>query len=178
MQKISNTFIIIILIFITSCQKIPQRDTAVLSEKTQALVDFFLKENEKWILDDKQLVIEGYINNDRSCFYLNLYNNDSSIYKPYGKCNGIVHYKGYDILLYGDSWNDFFWKGDTIFEIPNMNNPEELGWFYDPTEWDIAICYSDTTICRQESKFSFFLSLPYEEYKRVVCDSIQKIISK
>ena len=172
MQK---TLIIVLLIAMTSCRTIPQQDTAVLSEQTQAIVDFFLEEWEKELCDDKQLVITaGYIENDSSCFYLSLCDNDSSIYKHYGKYNGIVHYKGYDISLYGDSWNDFFWTCDTIYEIPNKNN--DFFCFYDPIEWNIAIWCEDTTIYRPDSDFPCYSS--YEENKIMKCDSLQKIIRK
>lgn len=70
MRHIYTIFFIVILIVVTSCHTIPQ-DTAVLSEQTQAIVNFFLEETEKYLADSKQLVIEGgYIENDSSCFYL------------------------------------------------------------------------------------------------------------
>lgn len=87
----------------------------------------------------------------------------------------MVHYKGYDISLYGDSWNDFFWICDTVYEIPDMNNLKEL-YFYDPIEWCIVIGCEDTTIYRQYSMFPICSSLSYEENKRIICDSLQKII--
>lgn len=179
MQNLNKIFFIVILIVMTSCQKILQQDTAVLSEQTQAIVDFFLEEYKKELCDDKQLVINGgYIDNDSTCFYLNLRDHDSSVYKLYGKYNGIVHYKGYDISLYGDSWNDFFWTCDTIYEIPDMNNDFFI--FYDPVEWYIAIWCNDTTIYRQYSEFPYYSgsSLSYEENQRIICDSLQKIIRK
>ena len=71
MQNLNKIFFIVILIVMTSCQKILQQDTAVLSEQTQAIVDFFLEEYKKELCDDKQLVINGgYIDNDSTCFYL------------------------------------------------------------------------------------------------------------
>lgn len=175
MRHIYTIFFIVILIVVTSCHTIPQ-DTAVLSEQTQAIVNFFLEDTEKYLTDSKQLVIEGgYIENDSSCFYLILWDHDTSVYKLYGKYNGMVHYKGYDISLYGDSWNDFFWICDTVYEIPDMNNPKEL-YFYDPIEWCIVIGCEDTTIYRQYSMFPICSSLSYEENKRIICDSLQKII--
>lgn len=70
MRHIYTIFFIVILIVVTSCHTIPQ-DTAVLSEQTQAIVNFFLEDTEKYLTDSKQLVIEGgYIENDSSCFYL------------------------------------------------------------------------------------------------------------
>lgn len=175
MWHIYTIFFIVILIVVTSCHTIPQ-DTAVLSEQTQAIVNFFLEDTEKYLTDSKQLVIEGgYIENDSSCFYLILWDHDTSVYKLYGKYNGMVHYKGYDISLYGDSWNDFFWICDTVYEIPDMNNPKEL-YFYDPIEWCIVIGCEDTTIYRQYSMFPVCSSLSYEENKRIICDSLQKII--
>ena len=179
MQNLNKIFFIVILIVMTSCQKILQQDTAVLSEQTQAIVDFFLEEYKKKLCDDKQLVINGgYIDNDSTCFYLQLSDHDSSVYKLYGKYNGIVHYKGYDISLYGDSWNDFFWTCDTIYEIPDMNN--DFFTFYDPVEWYIAIWCNDTTIYRQYSEFPYYSysSLSYEENQKNICDSLQKIIRK
>jgi hypothetical protein len=58
MQKINKIFIIVFLVVFTSCQTSPQQDTAVLSGQTQTIVDLFLKENEKWLVGDKQLIIE------------------------------------------------------------------------------------------------------------------------
>lgn len=175
MRHIYTIFFIVILIVVTSCHTIPQ-DTAVLSEQTQAIVNFFLEDTEKYLTDSKQLVIKGgYIENDSNCFYLTLWDHDTSVYKLYGKYNGMVHYKGYDISLYGDSWNDFFGICDTVYEIPDMNNPKEL-YFYDPIEWCIVIGCEDTTIYRQYSMFPVCSSLSYEENKRIICDSLQKII--
>lgn len=172
-----NRIIPVILILMTSCQKAPQRDTAILSEQTQAIVDLFLRENNEWLSEENQLVIEGYMEDDKTCFYLNIYENDSSIFRPYGKYNGIVHYHGYDILLFGDSWNNSFWKCDTIFDFPDKNNPERYGWFYDPIEWNICICCCDTIVNRRESNFSDLSSLPKGTYNRILCDSLQKIIN-
>ena len=173
----NKIFFIVILIVMTSCQKIIQQDTAVLSKHTQAIVDFFLEENEKEFCGDKQLVIKGgYIENDSTCFYLNIWEHDTTVYKLSGKYNGIVHYKGYDISLYGDSWNDFFWICDTIYEIPNMNN--DFFCFYDPVEWYIAIWCNDTTIYRQYSEFPYYSSLSYEGNQKNICDSLQKLIRK
>ena len=172
-----NRIIPAILILMASCQKAPQRDTAVLSEQVQAIVDLFLRENKEWLSDGNQLVIEGNMEDDKTCFYLNIYENDSSIFRPYGKYNGIVHYHGYDILLFGDSWNDSFWKCDTICDIPDKNNPERYGLFYDPIEWNICICCCDTMVNRSESNFSYLSSLPKGTYNRILCDSLQKIIN-
>lgn len=165
-------FFIIIALALMSCRKVQQQDTAVLSEPTRAIIDYFLDENKEWLSDRKQLVIDGYTEDNKSSFYLNICDNDSSIFKPYGKYNGIVHYKGYSILLYGDSWNDFFWTCDTICEIPDMNDPDMWGLFYDPTEWNICICCKDTTINRSKSE----LFLPNGEHHNMLSDSLQKII--
>ena len=175
----NKIFFIVILIVMTSCQNILQQDTAVLSEQTKAILDFFFEENKEELCNDKQIVITGgYSDNDSTYFYLNLSVHDSSVYKPYGKCNGIVHYKGYDISLYGDSWNDFFWTCDTIYEIPDMNN--DFFCFYDPVEWNIAIWCNDTTISISLSDFPYYSgsSLSYEENQRIICDSLQNIIRK
>lgn len=179
MQNLNKIFFIVILVVMTSCQTIRQQDTAVLSEQTRAIVDFFLEENEKELCDDIQLVIRGgYSDNDSTCFYLNIWEHDTTIYKLSGKYNGIVHYKGYDISLYGDSWNDFFWTCDTIYEIPDMNN--DFFCFYDPVVWNIAIWCNDTTISISLSDFPYYSgsSLSYEENQRIICDSLQKIIRK
>ena len=175
----NKIFFIVILIVMTSCQNILQQDTAVLSEQTKAILDFFFEEHKEELCNDKQIVITGeYSKNDSTCFYLNIIENDSSVYKFSGKYNGIVHYKGYDISLYGDSWNDFFWTCDTIYEIPDMNS--DFFCFYDPVEWNITIWCDDTTIYRQYSGFPCYSysSLSYEENKRIICDSLQKIIRK
>ena len=67
MQNMNKIFFIVILIVMTSCQKILQQDTAVLSKHTQAIVDFFLEENEKEFCGDIQLVITGgVVENDSS----------------------------------------------------------------------------------------------------------------
>ena len=166
-------FFIIIILVLVSCQKVSQQDTALLSKPTRAIVDFFLNENKEWLSDKKQLVVEGYLEDNKSCFYLNICDNDSSIFKPYGKYNGMVRYKGFDILLYGDSWNEFFWTCDTIYDIPDINNHVV---FYDPIEWDLCICCNDTTINRLESEFRDFSSMPYREHHSILCDSLQKKI--
>ena len=170
MYKINRILLIFILVIMTSCQKVSQQDTAVLSESTCAIIDYFLDENKEWLSDSKQLVIDGYTEENRSSFYLNIYDNDTSIYKPYGKYNGIVRYKGYKVLLFGDSWDEFFWTCDTIYNIPDMN--DWVGCFYDPAEWNIYICCKDTTINRSKSK----LFLPNGEHHNMLCDSLQKII--
>jgi len=179
MKNMNKIFFIVVLIVMTSCQKIIQQDTAVLSKHTQAIVDFFLEENEKEFCGDKQLVIKGgYIENDSTYFYLNIWEHDTTVYKLSGKYNGIVHYKGYDISLYGDSWNDFFWTCDTIYEIPDMNS--DFFCFYDPVEWNIAIWCNDTAISRPLSEFPYYSysSLSYEENQRIICNSLQEIIRK
>ena len=160
------------LVIMTSCQKVSQQDTAVLSEPTCAIIDYFLDENKEWLSDSKQLVIDGYTEENRSSFYLNIYNNDTSVYKPYGKYNGMVRYKGYKVLLFGDSWDEFFWTCDTIYNIPDMNDWWVGECCYDPAEWNIYICCKDTTINRSESR----LFLPYGEHHNMLCDSLQKII--
>lgn len=167
----------LIVMLMTSCQKVSQQDTAVLSEPTRAIIGLFLRENSEWLSGGNQIVIEGYMEDDKNCFYLNIYDNDSSIFRPYGKYNGIAHYNGYDILLFGDSWNDSFWKCDTIYDIPDRNNPKRCGLFYDPIGWNICICCSDTTIIGQESDFSNLSSLPKGAYYRTLCDSLQKIVN-
>ena len=177
MHKINRILPIVILTVMSSCQKLSQQDTAVLSEPVIAIIDYFLEENKAWLSSGNQLVIIGYIEDNRNSFYLNIWDNDSTIYKPYGKYNGVVHYKGYDIFLYGDSWNDFFWTCDTVCDIPDMNNSEICGWFYDPIEWNICICCSDTTINRLESEFPDFSSLSNGDYHSILCDSLQKIIN-
>ena len=178
MYKINRILlrIMLIVMVMTSCQKVSQQDTAVLFGPTRAIIDYFLNENKAWLSNGNQIVIVGHIEDNRSSFYLNIWDNDSSIFKPYGKYNGIVHYKGYSILLYGDSWNEFFWTCDTIYDIPDMNDPNMWGLFYDPAEWNICICCKDTSINRAESEFPDFSSLPNGEYQSILCDSLQKII--
>ena len=172
-----NRIIPVILILMTSCQKAPQRDTAVLSGQTQAIIDLFLRENKESLSDGKQLIIEGLMTDDKTCFFLNIYDNDSSMFKPYGKYNGITHHHGYDIFLFGDSWNESFWKCDTIYDLPDMNNSERYGLFYDPIGWNICICCNDTTINRQKSDFLGFSSMSDGTYNSIICDAIQMIIN-
>lgn len=178
MNEINRVLSIAMLIVMTSCEKAQVPDTAVLSERTHKMVDYFLNENKAWLSNWNQLIIEGYIEDNRNCFYLHIFENDTSIFKPYGKYNGIVHYKGYDILLFGDSWNEFLWSCDTICDIPDMNNQEICGWFYDPTEWNICIRCSDTIIIEAYSSFpnNSSSSLSYGEYSKILCDSLIKII--
>lgn len=159
-----------------SCQRVSQQETAVLSEQIQTIVDFFLNENKGRFSDGNKLVIVGYIEDNRSNVYLNISDNDLSIFKPYSKYNGMVHYRGYDILLFGDSWNEFFWTCDTTYDISDINDLEMCGLFYDPIEWNICICCKDTTINRAESEFPDFSSLSNGEYHSILCDSLQTII--
>ena len=172
MCKMYSILPIVICVVMTSCQKVPE-DTAVLTEQTQMIVDLFLNENKGWLSDGKQLLIEG-IEDNGSLFFLNICDNDSSIFKPYGRYNGMVRYKGSDILLYGDSWNEFFWTCDTIYDIPDDINNHDV--FYDPIEWDICISCTDTSINRLESEFRDFSSMPYREHHSILCDSLQKKI--
>ena len=72
MYKINRILLIVILVIMTSCQKVSQQDTAVLSESTCAIIDYFLDENKEWLSDSKQLVIDGYTEENRSSFYLNI----------------------------------------------------------------------------------------------------------
>lgn len=59
MRHIYTIFFIVILIVVTSCHTIPQ-DTAVLSEQTQAIVNFFLEDTEKYLnsLSLKEVILK------------------------------------------------------------------------------------------------------------------------
>jgi len=177
MQKLS--ILLIILLVTTSCQKTSQsKDTAVLTMHACALIDLFLTEMEDAIVtynDSKQIVIFGYAN-------LNSYEIDiishSPKYKPYGQYCGKVHYKKYEILLFGDSWNDYFWSSDTTYFIEDKNSKEWDNVFYDPIAWSICINVRDTTINEARSELADY-SLCTSVTSRdniFLLDSIEKII--
>lgn len=178
MQKIS--FILLIILFVTtSCLKTSQsKDSAVITRHTCALIDLFLAEMENAIVsynDSKQLVISGYTNQ-------NSYDIDiichSPAYKPYGRYCGKVHYKKYEILLFGDSWNDYFWSSDTTYFIENMNSEEWNYVFYDPITWTICINVRDTTINEARSELADYslCSSATDRDNIFLLDSIEKII--
>lgn len=78
---------------------------------------------------------------------------------PAGLYNGVVYYNGVQIVLYGDSWNRFFWESfqDPVF-VPN--DADTL--FYDPCEWCVSIFAKDTTIERWASYFSCTFPYPLD----------------
>ena len=177
MQKI---FILLItLLATTSCQKtLRSKDTAVLTMHACALIDLFLAEMEDEIVTDnhaKQLVIYGYTNQNN--YEINIISH-SSTYKPHGKYCGKVHYKKYEILLFGDSWNDYFWSSDTTYFIEDMNSEEWNYVFYDPIVWNVCINVRDTTINEARSEladYTMYTSVTSRD-NILLLDSIEKII--
>lgn len=171
MNRIYTLFLV--LITMNSCQKILRQDTAVLSKHTQIIIDYFLDETEGWYDDENMLEICGCISEDSNYYYLNIFAVDSSFDKPFGKCKGNLRYRGYDISLFGDSWNDYMWSSDTTYNIFDTNSYiQDDYWCYDPIMWSICICVHDTTINRQKSEFAYRSTLPI-----TYMDSIEKIIS-
>ena len=177
MHRINIVLAVILIIITTGC-KIRQPDTAVLSECSKGMIDYFLHENNDDMFTENTILVldcmfdEIYVSMNICCL-------DTTISKPYGRYNGRVHYKGHDILLFGYAWNDFFWTCDTIYNIPHTLS-DNFGMFYDPIEWDICIKCEDTTIVETNSEFPYYLSCPisYKEYSGLLCDSLQKIIRK
>ena len=177
MQKLS--ILLIILLVTTSCQKTSHsKDTAVLTMHTCALIDLFLAEMEDAIVTDnhsKQLVIFGYTN--QKCYEIDIISH-SPTYKPYGQYCGKVHYKKYEILLFGDSWNDYFWSSDTTYFIEDMNSKEWDYVFYDPIVWSICINVRDTTINEARSEladYSLYTSVTSRD-NFFLLDTIEQII--
>ena len=171
-----NELLVVFMIIMTSCGKtqIPQ-DTGVLSERTQKIVDYFINEYKRDVMA-KESQLEVICNYNETYSNIVIYCHDT-IYKPYGKYNGSVYYKGQNILLFGDSWNNFFWTCDTIYNLPDMN-PEEWTEFYDPPMWDIYISCKDTTLIERYCEFGcpHLSSIPCDEYFNIICDSLTKII--
>lgn len=172
-----NELLVVFMIIMTSCGKtqIPQ-DTAVLSERTQKIVDYFINEYKIAVMK-KETQLEVICNYNETYSNIFIYCHDTSVYKPYGKYNGSVYYKGKNILLFGDSWNNFFWTCDTIYDLPDMN-PDEWTCFYDPPRWYIYISCSDTTLIERHCDLGcpFSSSIPCDEYLKILCDSLTKII--
>ena len=121
-------------------------DSAVLTERTTAIIELFLDNTKQWRDGKEQLSLTGRMDkNEKGYFYLHICADDTAVFKPYGECKGVVHVRGNSILLFGDSWNDYFWSSDTTYSIPN-HNPENEFVFYDPSEWYLVIRTQDTTL--------------------------------
>ena len=177
MNRLSTWSMVIGVCIMASCRKAPQPDTAVLPEHTLAIIDYFLDETESHYTDENVFSLEGCFSADSSYYYLYIYATDSLLAKPYGICGGVVHYRGYDISLFGNSWNDYFWSSDTTYSIPKTNSRiEDEFIFYDPIGWTICIYTTDTTIIHSRSDFPILSSMPIEEYRQTLCDSLQAII--
>lgn len=162
----------LILLTMNSCQKVLQQDSAVLSKHTQIIIDYFLDETEVWYDDENMLEICGYLSEDHNYYYLSIFAVDSSFDKPSGECKGILRYRGYDISLFGDSWNDYMWFSDTTYNIFDTNSYDiQDDYWYDPIMWSICICLQDTTIDRRKSEFVYRSTSPI-----TYMDSIEKII--
>lgn len=169
-HKINTVLAVLFTVVVNSCG-IQQSDTAVLSKRTQSIIDYFLDETENQYTDENLLELYGSISED-SNYIIGIYAVDSSFSKPYGKYNGRVRYKKYDILLFGDSWNDFFWSSDTTYIVENMNSDEQNYVFYDPISWEICLSLKDTTINIDCSNFPDIFS----EHTISLIDSIEIIL--
>ena len=170
MRKIHGILLVPVL-FIMSCQKGTScHDTAILTERTLKIIDYFLDETKEWE-EINQLVLVGNFEN-KECSHLIIYSNDTSLYKPHGKYNGMVYYRECEILLFGDSWNDFFWSSDMAYIVENMNSEERNNVFYDPISWEICLCLNDTSINIDCSNFPDIFS----EHTRSLIDSIEIIL--
>ena len=172
MRKTLVTIISVMLFVMASCQKAQQPDTAILSERTIKIIDYFLDETENWYTDENQIIVSNWLSDDLNGSVLCIYANDSSSHKSYGKCNGIVHYRGYEIVLYDDSWNDYFWSSDTLYDVPDKNSEEMKYTFYDPIKWVVCISLTDTTINEQHTEFPYM----YSAHTASIIDSVEKII--
>ena len=166
MRKTLVTIISVMLFVMASCQKAQQPDTAILSERTIKIIDYFLDETEN------QIIVSNWLSDALNGSVLCIYANDSSSHKSYGKCNGIVHYRGYEIVLYNDSWNDYFWSSDTLYDVPDKNSEEMKYTFYDPIKWVVCISLTDTTINEQHTEFPYM----YSAHTASIIDSVEKII--
>ena len=114
---------------------------------------------------------------NQNCYEIEIISH-SPAYKPYGQYCGKVRYKKYEILLFGDSWNDYFWSSDTTYFIEDMNSEEWDYVFYDPIVWSICINVRDTTINEAHSELADY-SLCTSVTSRdniFLLDSIEKII--
>ena len=171
-MKKKRQLIIWSVILLASCTKVTQEfDTAVLTERTNALISLFLDNTRQWRDGNELLSVTGWKDEkEPGFFYLNICADDTAFFEPYGDCKGIAHLKGNRILLFGDSWNNYFWSSDTTFYIPDANrHPEDEFVFYDPTEWIICV-RNDTSISEAHS------SLPWDNLS--LLDSIENIIRK
>ena len=177
-HQINTVLTVLFAVVVTACGARQYDNTAVLSKQTRSIIDYFLDETENQYTDENLLEIHGTIKEDGN-YILEIYAVDSTITKPYGKYNGRVRYKKYDILLFGDYRNDFFWKCATTYDIPYMPS-DDWGLVYDPLGWTVCIRCKDTTIIETNSEFPYFLSCPvsHKEYSRAISDSLQKIIHK
>ena len=151
-------YILPLMLFVVNCRKpAPEPETAVLTNRMCALIDLFMDNTKIWRKGDEQLSLTGWKDKEKKgYFYLNICADDTTFFKPYGDCKGVVHVKGNRILLFGDSWNDCFWSSDTTFHISDINQPtgDEFV-FYDPIEWTICV-REDTSLCEAYS------SLPWD----------------
>ena len=180
MKKTLYTLTLVaICLFSLSCKKngegtpmAEESDTAVLTERTYALIDLFLDNTKRWRKGNEQIIIGGYPNANPKYFIFWIYANDP-MFKPAGMCNGIVHYKGYEVMLFDDSWGGYFWSNDTTYEIVDDSN----GWWeYDPPSWVLSIRVKDTSIVRGLYSNVPTTSLPPDNLP--LLDSIEKIIRR
>lgn len=168
-KKMKRLLIIWSIIGLVSCTKVRQApDTTVLPERTIALIELFLDNTKQWRNGNEQLSLTGWMDEKKEgYFYLNICADDTTFCKPSGDCKGVVHVKGNSILLFGDSWNDYFWSSDTTYHVLYMKRSAEDEFiFYDPAEWTICI-RKDTSLCEAYSALPCDISL---------LDSIEKIL--
>lgn len=149
----------------------PMQGSVVLANRTCALIDLFLDNTKQWRKGNEQIIIGGYPNANPKYFMFWIYANDP-MFKPFGMCNGIVNYKDNEVILFGDSWDGYFWSNDTIYEL--VDDSKGWAWEYDPPSWDICIRVKDTSILRGVYSNAPMTSLPPDNLP--LLDSIEKIL--
>lgn len=174
---------LLVFILLSSCKIIGKEqtenhnstklNTAVLTNRTCALIDLFLDNTKQWRKGNEQIIIGGYPNANPKYFMFWIYANDP-MFKPFGMCNGIVNYKDNEVILFGDSWDGYFWSNDTIYEL--VDDSKGWAWEYDPPSWDICIRVKDTSILRGVYSNAPMTSLPPDNLP--LLDSIENIIRK
>lgn len=146
-RNLTYTLILIIL----QCWGCAPKSTAKLASFTEKLVDMYIDAGH--VHYDNLIMLYGYSSENYASITIL---NPIPEVPPAGLYNGVVYYRGAQIVLYGDSWNGFFWES---FQDPVLvtNNADTL--FYDPCEWYINVFIKDTTIERWTSQFS--CTFPY-----------------
>lgn len=170
-----------VVILISSCkiigkektenQNATKQNTAVLTDRTCALIDLFLDNTKQWRKGNEQIIIGGYPNANPKYFTLLIYANDPE-FKPAGIFNGLVKYEGHEVMLFGDSWDGYFWSNDTTYEL--VDDSKGWEWEYDPPSWCLCILVKDTSILRGEYSNAPTTSLPPDNLP--LLDTIEYIL--